>query len=70
MWSEIERRLDVFVFRCFFAHSVWEARRMIIHGACKLNGRFVSLCTFFYYEYRCSRDYSITMPIRVSRPAI
>ncbi len=46
MWAEVERRIDVFVFRCCFAHSVYEARRMIIHGYCKLNGRFVSFQFF------------------------
>jgi len=39
MFSEVERRLDVFVFRCCFAHSVYEARRLIIHGYVTLNGR-------------------------------
>ncbi len=41
MFTEVERRLDVFVFRCCFAHSVYEARRLIIHGYVKLNGRTV-----------------------------
>jgi ribosomal protein S4 len=41
MFSEVERRLDVFLFRCCFAHSVYEARRLIIHGYVTLNGRKV-----------------------------
>lgn len=41
MFAEVERRLDVFVFRCCFTHSVYEARRLIIHGYVKLNGRTV-----------------------------
>ncbi|KIM47121.1 hypothetical protein M413DRAFT_64204 [Hebeloma cylindrosporum] len=38
MFGEVERRLDVFLFRCCFVHSVYEARRLIIHGYVKLNG--------------------------------
>ncbi|KAF9527243.1 hypothetical protein CPB83DRAFT_815981 [Crepidotus variabilis] len=39
MFSEVERRLDVFVFRSCFAHSVYDARRLIIHGWVTLNGK-------------------------------
>ncbi|KAH7890416.1 hypothetical protein F5I97DRAFT_1799552 [Phlebopus sp. FC_14] len=39
MVSEVERRIDVFIFRCCFAHSVYDARRMVIHGHVLLNGR-------------------------------
>ncbi|KAG6888030.1 hypothetical protein C0995_010995 [Termitomyces sp. Mi166 len=39
MFSEVERRIDVFLFRCCFVHSVYEARRLIIHGDVKLNGK-------------------------------
>ncbi|KAH7912890.1 hypothetical protein BJ138DRAFT_1060154 [Hygrophoropsis aurantiaca] len=39
MLSEVERRIDVFIFRCCFAHSVYEARRLIIHGYVLLNGK-------------------------------
>ncbi|KAJ3494854.1 hypothetical protein NLJ89_g10724 [Agrocybe chaxingu] len=39
MFTEVERRMDVFVFRCCFVHSVYEARRLIIHGYVKLNGK-------------------------------
>ncbi|KZP28052.1 alpha-L RNA-binding motif-containing protein [Athelia psychrophila] len=38
MFSEVERRVDVFVFRCCFAHSVYEARRLVVHGYVRLNG--------------------------------
>jgi len=38
MFSEVERRIDVIIFRACFAHSVYEARRMIIHGSVLLNG--------------------------------
>lgn len=41
MFAEVERRIDVFIFRCCFAHSVYEARRMVIHGNVLLNGRKV-----------------------------
>ncbi|KIJ60787.1 hypothetical protein HYDPIDRAFT_116851 [Hydnomerulius pinastri MD-312] len=39
MVAEVERRIDVFLFRCCFAHSVYDARRMVIHGHVMLNGR-------------------------------
>jgi len=38
MYQELERRLDVAIFRSCFADSVYEARRMVIHGAVRLNG--------------------------------
>jgi ribosomal protein S4 len=42
MFSEVERRIDVVIFRSCFAHSVYEARRMVVHGDVLLNGRKVS----------------------------
>lgn len=41
MFSEVERRIDVFLFRCCFVHSVYEARRLVIHGDVLLNGKKV-----------------------------
>jgi hypothetical protein len=41
MFTEVERRIDVFIFRCCFAHSVYEARRLVIHGNVRLNGKVV-----------------------------
>jgi ribosomal protein S4 len=41
MFAEVERRIDVFLFRCCFAHSVYEARRLVIHGSVMLNGQKV-----------------------------
>jgi ribosomal protein S4 len=41
MWREVEARLDVLVFRACFAHSAYEARRLILHGHVKLNGQTV-----------------------------
>jgi ribosomal protein S4 len=41
MFMEIERRIDVFIFRCCFAHSVYEARRLVLHGYVLLNGKKV-----------------------------
>ncbi|KIK63918.1 hypothetical protein GYMLUDRAFT_221070 [Collybiopsis luxurians FD-317 M1] len=38
MLSEVERRIDTVVFRACFAHSVYEARRLVIHGNVMLNG--------------------------------
>ena len=41
MFAEVERRIDVFIFRCCFAHSVYEARRLVTHGHVTLNGKKV-----------------------------
>ncbi|KAF7795457.1 hypothetical protein EIP86_006618 [Pleurotus ostreatoroseus] len=38
MYTEVERRLDVLIFRACFAPSVYEARRMVVHGDVLLNG--------------------------------
>lgn len=42
MFTEVERRIDVFIFRCCFAHSVYEARRLVVHGYVLLNGKKAS----------------------------
>lgn len=47
MYEEVERRIDVFIFRCCFAHSVYEARRLVIHGSVLLNGKKVRSLAFF-----------------------
>ncbi|CCM01249.1 uncharacterized protein FIBRA_03298 [Fibroporia radiculosa] len=39
MFREVERRIDVIVFRSCFAHSVYEARRLVVHGDIMLNGK-------------------------------
>jgi len=39
MFSEVERRIDVVIFRSCLAYSVYEARRMVVHGDVLLNGR-------------------------------
>lgn len=39
MLVEVERRLDVFIFRSCFATSAWQARQLIVHGKVKLNGK-------------------------------
>ena len=41
MFSEVERRIDVVIFRACFSHSVYDARRMVIHGNVLLNGKKV-----------------------------
>ncbi|SGY23998.1 BQ5605_C019g09001 [Microbotryum silenes-dioicae] len=38
MFAEIEKRLDTVVFRCCFAHSVYKARMMVVHGKVSVNG--------------------------------
>ncbi|KAF9259250.1 alpha-L RNA-binding motif-containing protein [Marasmius fiardii PR-910] len=37
--AEVERRIDVVVFRSCFAHSIYEARRLVVHGNVLLNGK-------------------------------
>ncbi|CAL1710646.1 unnamed protein product [Somion occarium] len=39
MFVEIERRIDVIIFRACLAQSVYEARRMVVHGNVLLNGK-------------------------------
>ncbi|TFK96494.1 alpha-L RNA-binding motif-containing protein [Pterulicium gracile] len=39
MFREVERRLDVVVFRACLTHSVYEARRLVIHGRVMINGK-------------------------------
>ena len=47
MFSEVERRIDVVMFRACLAHSVYEARRLVVHGQVLLNGKKVrSLWSF------------------------
>lgn len=41
MFTEVERRIDVLIFRSCFAPSVYEARRLVIHGSVMLNGKKV-----------------------------
>lgn len=41
MFAEIERRIDVVVFRACLASSVYEARRLVVHGDVLLNGKKV-----------------------------
>jgi len=38
MFMEVERRLDVFLFRCCFATSAYQARQLVVHGKVMLNG--------------------------------
>ncbi|KAJ3370705.1 mitochondrial 37S ribosomal protein nam9 [Kappamyces sp. JEL0680] len=38
MFGELERRVDVVVFRSLFASSIWNARQMVVHGHVKVNG--------------------------------
>ncbi|KAJ2929208.1 hypothetical protein H1R20_g7881, partial [Candolleomyces eurysporus] len=39
MMSEVERRIDSVVYRSCFAHSIYEARRLVVHGDVYLNGK-------------------------------
>jgi ribosomal protein S4 len=49
LFSEVERRLDVLVFRACFASSVWQARGYVVHGHVKLNGEVVSGSSLFFW---------------------
>lgn len=42
LFREVERRLDVLMFRACFASSVWQARQMVVHKKVKVNGEVVS----------------------------
>jgi len=39
MFREVERRIDVLIFRSCLAQSVYEARRLVVHGDVMLNGK-------------------------------
>ncbi|KAF9074737.1 hypothetical protein BDP27DRAFT_1213996 [Rhodocollybia butyracea] len=39
MFTNVERRIDTVVFRSCFAPSIYEARRLVVHGNVKLNGK-------------------------------
>lgn len=41
MFMEVERRIDVIIFRACLAPSVYEARRLVLHGDVLLNGKKV-----------------------------
>ena len=41
MFGNLERRVDVVVFRSLFASSIWNARQMTVHGHVKVNGEVV-----------------------------
>lgn len=41
---DVERRLDVAVFRCCFAKSAYQARGSVVQGHVKLNG--VKVCCY------------------------
>lgn len=51
MFTEVERRLDVLVFRSCLAPSVYEARRMVVHGDVLLNGKKVHFHITGHYSY-------------------
>jgi ribosomal protein S4 len=41
MFGELERRVDVVVFRSHFAKSIWQARQMVVQGKVMINGKKV-----------------------------
>lgn len=44
LYSQLEQRLDVLLFRCLFAPSVYQAKQMIVHGHVRINGKKVVIC--------------------------
>lgn len=48
MFAEVERRIDVVIFRACLASSVYEARRLIVHGDVLLNGKKVRVLAQFH----------------------
>jgi ribosomal protein S4 len=48
MFAEVERRLDVLIFRACFASSIYDARRIVVHGNVLLNGKRVSDISSFH----------------------
>jgi len=50
MFAEVERRLDVLVFRACFAKSVWAARQYVVNGHVKLNSQVVSRIPLQVFE--------------------
>ena len=51
MFAEVERRIDVVIFRACFSHSVYDARRMVVHGNVLLNGKKVCSLSSYYLVY-------------------
>ena len=43
MFMEVERRIDVVIFRACLASSIYEARRLVLHGDVVLNGKKVCI---------------------------
>lgn len=39
---DVERRIDTVVFRCCFAHSVYYARSLVLHGKVRINGHVIT----------------------------
>ncbi|KAG7561933.1 hypothetical protein FFLO_02662 [Filobasidium floriforme] len=42
LYREVERRLDVLMFRACFATSVWQARQLVVHRKVRVNGVVVN----------------------------
>lgn len=50
IYHQLERRLDVAVWRALFVSSVKQGRQFILHGSVKVNGRKVSSAPAFVYQ--------------------
>lgn len=64
MFAELERRIDVVVFRSCFAHSIHAARQLVIHGKVTLNGIMVSsipLCSSLGADVQQENDPNVRL---------
>jgi len=56
MFSEVERRIDVIIFRACLAHSVYDARKMVVHGQVLLNGKKVRYHRVLYLSTKLTQQ--------------
>lgn len=74
MFGEVERRLDVLVFRACFAQSVWQAKSLVVAGKVKLNGRIVSTFKGFLrldcaVNFRARQDITLMAGTKCKHPS-
>jgi len=54
--AEVERRIDVIIFRACLAHSVYDARKMVVHGQVLLNGKKVRYHRVLYLSTKLTQQ--------------
>ena len=50
VYSPMERRLDIAVFRALFASSTRQARQFVVHGDVTVNGKKVGVSSLFFFR--------------------